>query len=160
MRVLGIDPGLNVTGYGVLEAARGGARLLEGGVVRSARAGQPLEQRLQTIHAGISAPGLNVTGYGVLEAARGVACLAAAQHGVPVFTYTAGQVKNYLTGQGRASKDQMQRMVQITLKLPELPEPPDVADALAVALYHLDVAGRGWVLGPAGRVVDMLGAPP
>ena len=177
LRVLGIDPGLNVTGYGVLEAARGGARLLEGGVVRSARAGQPLEQRLQTIHAGISAvltefrptavamedlythrirPATVIT----IAHARGVACLAAAQHGVPVFTYTAGQVKNYLTGQGRASKDQMQRMVQITLKLAELPEPPDVADALAVALYHLDVAGRGWVLGPAGRVVNMLGAPP
>src|SRR5205809_1472386 len=134
MRVLGVDPGLNVTGYGLLEQGRSGPLLLEGGVVRSARQGRPLEQRLQTIYAGIAAvldefhpdvlaledlythrtrPATVIT----IAHARGVICLAAAQRGVPVMTYTAAQIKNHLTGQGRATKEQVQRMVQVTLRL-------------------------------------------
>lgn len=172
MRVVGVDPGLNVTGYGVLEQGRTAVLLLEGGVVRSARQGRPIEQRLETIYNGIAAvldefrpaalaledlythrmrPATVIT----IAHARGVVCLAAAQRGVPVSTYTAAQVKHHLTGQGRATKAQVQRMVQLALRLPRLPEPPDVADALAVALYHLEVTARGWQMGKGGRIVDL-----
>ena len=68
--------------------------------------------------------------------ARGVICLAAAEAGIPVVHYAATQVKNILTGSGRASKSQMQSAIQRELALPEVPEPPDVADALAIALCH------------------------
>ena len=68
--------------------------------------------------------------------ARGVICLAAAQAGIPVFHYAATQVKRILTGAGRAPKVQVQQAVQRELALPKLPEPPDVADALAIALCH------------------------
>jgi len=68
--------------------------------------------------------------------ARGVICLAATQHETPVIHYAATQIKRILTGSGRASKSQMQHSVQRELSLPELPEPADVADALAAALCH------------------------
>jgi len=74
--------------------------------------------------------------------ARGVMLLAAAEAGVPVVTYGATRIKKALTGNGRASKEQMQRMIQSTLRLKTLPEPADVADALAVALCHCNVVAR------------------
>ena len=178
MRVMGIDPGLLITGYGVVETAVRGAALVEGGVVRTVRSGFSLERRLQIIYRGVAAvleefqpqamalealyahrtrPMTAIT----MAHARGVVCLAAADHNVPVFTYTASQIKNQLTGEGRASKAQVQRMVQLMLQLSELPQPADVADALAVALYHCEVGRKGWELGPGGRlgaVEAMLGA--
>ncbi|MGL6195715.1 MAG: crossover junction endodeoxyribonuclease RuvC, partial [Thermoguttaceae bacterium] len=68
--------------------------------------------------------------------ARGAICLAAAQHEISVYPYAATQIKKILTGNGRAKKDQMQRAIQLELSLPTYPEPPDVADALAIALCH------------------------
>lgn len=151
-RILGIDPGLNITGYGVLEPASPGVRLVEAGVVRGT-ARQSLAQRLDEIHRGvadvIAAFRPTVVALEQLYShydrprtailmghARGVICLAAQQAGVPVVNYSATQIKKVLTGNGRAPKAQMQRAIQLELKLAKLPEPPDVADALAVALTH------------------------
>jgi len=151
-RVLGIDPGLNITGYGVLEIGRGAPRLCEAGVVRGKTRGS-LTARLLEIHQGvaevIAATGPSVMALEQLYShyqrprtailmghARGVICLAAAEAGIPVVHYAATQVKRILTGAGRAGKAQVQRAIQRELHLTAVPEPPDVADALAIALCH------------------------
>ena len=159
MRVLGIDPGLQVTGYGLLQARGARVRVVEAGVVRT-DAKQPLAERLQRLH-GLArdvfrelAPDAIVVEdlYShyrhpvtaiLMGHARGVIFLAAAEAGVPVVSYGATRIKKSLTGAGHASKGQMQRMVQSVLGLKALPEPPDVADALAVALCHCNVVVRG-----------------
>jgi crossover junction endodeoxyribonuclease RuvC len=152
IRILGIDPGLNVTGYGVLEAGDGAPRLFEAGVIRGATRGS-LTGRLAKIYQGVVdvIAGLRPTVMALEELyshyerprtailmghARGVICLAAAQAGIPVMHYSATQVKKVLTGSGRAPKWQVQRAIQHELGLSELPRPPDVADALAIALCH------------------------
>jgi crossover junction endodeoxyribonuclease RuvC len=151
-RVLGIDPGLNVTGYGVLQVAAGGPRVCEAGVVRG-RDRKSLTARLVEIHHGvaevIAALRPSVMALEQLYShyarprtailmghARGVICLAAAQAGIPVMHYSATEVKKSLTGNGRASKIQMQQAVERELRLTERPEPHDVGDALAIALCH------------------------
>ncbi|HEY5311598.1 MAG TPA: crossover junction endodeoxyribonuclease RuvC [Pirellulales bacterium] len=151
-RVLGIDPGLNVTGYGVLQVAAGGPRVCEAGVVRG-RDRKSLTARLFEIHHGvaevIAALRPSVMALEQLYShyarprtailmghARGVICLAAAQAGIPVLHYSATEVKKSLTGNGRASKVQMQQAVERELRLTERPEPHDVGDALAIALCH------------------------
>jgi crossover junction endodeoxyribonuclease RuvC len=151
-RVLGIDPGLNITGYGVLEIGRGAPRLCEAGVVRGKTRGS-LTTRLLEIHRGvaevIAATAPSVMALEQLYShyqrprtailmghARGVICLAAAEAGIPVVHYAATQVKRILTGAGRAGKAQVQRAIQRELHLTAVPEPPDVADALAIALCH------------------------
>ena len=151
-RVLGVDPGLNITGYGVLEVAAGGPRLCEAGVVRGRTRGS-LAARVHEIHAGIAdvIAVLKPTAMALEELyshykrprtsilmghARGVICLAAAQAGITVVHYSATQVKKILTGSGRAPKLQVQEAVKRELRLAVLPEPPDVADALAIALCH------------------------
>jgi crossover junction endodeoxyribonuclease RuvC len=152
IRVLGIDPGLNITGYGVLEVAAGGPKLCEAGVVRG-RTRHSLTARVTEIYDGVrdvvaslkpAAMALEQL-YGHVQRprtsilmghARGVICLAAAQAGVPVVHYSATQIKKILTGNGRAPKRQVQLAIQRELSLLELPEPPDVADALAIALCH------------------------
>ncbi|MGW8257758.1 MAG: crossover junction endodeoxyribonuclease RuvC [Thermoguttaceae bacterium] len=151
-RILGIDPGLNITGYGVLECTGGSPRLCEAGVVRG-KSRLSLTDRLAEIHIGVA----EVIGslqphvmaleelYSHYERprtailmghARGVICLAAAEAGIPVIHYSATQIKKILTGAGRASKSQVQRAIQRELSLRTMPDPPDVADALAVALCH------------------------
>ncbi len=152
MRVLGIDPGLNTTGYGVLDFARGRPRLVEAGVVRSTPR-RSLAERVAEIHAGVAevvkslAPEVlaieelythyeRPTTAILMGHARGVIVLAAAQVGIPVKHYAATQIKKTITGSGRAPKWQMQQAIQQELGLAELPEPPDVADALAIALCH------------------------
>ncbi|MGI6419150.1 MAG: crossover junction endodeoxyribonuclease RuvC [Thermoguttaceae bacterium] len=151
-RILGVDPGLNITGYGVLEARGKRLQLCEAGVVRGAARGS-LTQRLCNIHKGIAEviaafqPGVMAieelySHYKrprtaiLMGHARGVICLAAAQAGLEVHHYSATQVKSILTGSGRASKGQVQRAIQRELGLLALPEPPDVADALAIAICH------------------------
>lgn len=151
-RVLGIDPGLNVTGYGVLEVASGGPKVREAGIVRGTVRGS-LTARLAEIYHGVSdaiaawhptAMALEqlYSHYArprtaiLMGHARGVICLAAAEAGLPVIHYAATQVKKALTGNGRASKSQMQLAVQRELRLSQLPEPHDVGDALAIALCH------------------------
>ncbi len=151
-RILGIDPGLNITGYGVVEIDSGVLRLLEAGVVRGKSRGS-VAKRVREIHAGVAdvvdsfKPDVMAIEelYSHYERpktailmghARGVICLAAAQADVPVKHYAATQVKKLLTGNGRAPKSQMQMAIQTELGLDAPPDPPDVADALAIALCH------------------------
>jgi crossover junction endodeoxyribonuclease RuvC len=152
---MGVDPGLQVTGYAVLEARPGGPHICEAGVVRSAesRDQTDMAQRVRVLYDGIVEvvdqfrPAVMVVEQlfahyehprtAILMAhARGVIFLAAALRGVPVVSYAATSVKKTVTGSGRASKEQVQHVVQRELGLARLPEPPDVADALAVALCH------------------------
>jgi crossover junction endodeoxyribonuclease RuvC len=152
-RILGIDPGLNTTGYAVLEGSASRPVLCEGGVVRS-RAKGSLESRLIEIHTGVREviaafqPGVMAVEelYSHYERprtailmghARGVICLTAAMAEIPVRHYAATQVKKMLTGSGRASKSQIQRAVCREFALAEPPDPPDVADAIAIALCHM-----------------------
>jgi crossover junction endodeoxyribonuclease RuvC len=152
IRILGVDPGLNITGYGVLEVAAGGLRLCEAGVVRG-RSHGTLSGRLAEMHSGIREVIVSLhpavmaleelySHYDrprtaiLMGHARGVICLAAAQAEIAVVPYPATQIKRVLTGSGRAPKSQIQRAIQYELGLAQLPDPPDVADALAVALCH------------------------
>jgi len=160
-RILGIDPGLNITGYGVLEIGPRGLLLVEAGVVRGGRHG--LETRLMEIHRGIAEVlATHQPTWVALEElyshyerprtailmghARGVICLAAQQAGVAVMHYAATQVKKILTGHGRAPKAQMQAAICQEFRLAAPPEPPDVADALALALCHYYCHRSGAVL--------------
>jgi crossover junction endodeoxyribonuclease RuvC len=154
-RILGIDPGLQVTGYGVLEASSNGPRVCEAGVIRSEEKRTPsdMAKRVRGLYDGIVEvidqfrPGVMVVEQlyahyehprtAILMAhARGVLFLAAGQREIPVVSYNATRIKKTVTGNGRASKEQVQRTVQRELNLNKLPEPPDVADALATALCH------------------------
>ena len=152
VRVLGIDPGLNITGYAVIERSPRGLKLVEAGVVRGTSRGD-LVARLHEIHTGVAdvISSLHPDTLAIEQLyshyerartailmghARGVICLAAAQAGMNVCHYAATQVKRLLTGSGRAPKSQMQNAVCRELRLPKPPEPPDVADALAIALCH------------------------
>ena len=154
-RILGVDPGLQVTGYAVLEGRPRGPRILEAGIIRGAegRAATDLAQRVRNLYDGIVEvlEQYRPTAVAVeqlfahyehprtailMAHARGVIFLAAAQRGLPVKSYNATRIKKTITGNGRASKEQVQRTVQRELGLPQLPEPPDVADALAAALCH------------------------
>lgn len=152
MILLGIDPGLNTTGYGVIEVNGRSVRLVEAGIVRSTK-DQPLAWKTKAIYEGVheviaafkpSSLALEqlYTHYErpttaiLMGHARGAICLAAAQHGIEVVSYAATKVKKMLTGSGHASKDQMQRAIKLELNLKTYPEPADVADALAIALCH------------------------
>jgi crossover junction endodeoxyribonuclease RuvC len=152
---MGVDPGLAATGYGVIAGATASPSIIEAGVVRS-REKDPIEKRLLEIHRGISevvsefSPDVVVieelySKYAhprtaiLMGHARGIICVAAAEQGIPVVSYAATRIKNSLTGHGRASKEQMQRMVQHAFGLSRAPHPADVADALAIALCHHNV---------------------
>jgi len=152
VRILGIDPGLNITGYGVLEVSRNSVKVCEAGVVRG-RTKQSMAARLAEIHAGVTdvIESLKPEAMAIEQLyshykhprtailmghARGVICLAAAEVSVPVISYSATQIKKVLTGNGRAPKTQMQLAIRRELQLAEVPDPPDVADALAIALCH------------------------
>lgn len=156
-RVVGIDPGLNVTGYAVVEPSPRGPIVVEAGVIRprSARAG--LGERLLWIHRGVVEvleafpPGsvalervhshVSYPRTAILMAhARGAIVLAAAQQRMPVFGYAATRIKKTLTGNGQAPKAQIQRAIMSELGLDRLPEPHDVADACAVALCHFHIS--------------------
>jgi crossover junction endodeoxyribonuclease RuvC len=157
-RILGIDPGLNLTGYAVLEAQNGSPKVIEAGVVRG-KTKDSLAARLGEIHDGVAEviaalcpkamaleqlyshyehPRTSI----LMGHARGVICLAAAKAGIEVTNYSATQIKKVLTGNGRAPKSQMQAAIQRELRLAKLPEPADVADALAIALCHYYLAVR------------------
>src|SRR5262245_30593104 len=158
MRILGIDPGLNTTGYGVLEIVGRQPRLVEAGVVRG-KSRESLAKRVKEIHDGVADVVASLkpevmaleklyshydrpTTAILMGHARGVICLAASQAGLEVKDYAATQVKKTLTGNGRAPKGQMQLAIQRELALAKLPEPPDVADALAIAFCHFCVSCR------------------
>jgi crossover junction endodeoxyribonuclease RuvC len=192
MRILGIDPGLNTTGYGVLEFAHigeflrnsqdeaasaaadanslvgdtrlRGPHLIEAGVVRG-KTGAPLERRVQEIHDGVADVITTLkpevlaieelyshydrpTTAILMGHARGVIILAAAQAGIAVVSYRATQIKKTITGNGHAAKWQMQEAIRRELNLPQLPEPPDVADALAIALCHCYLTRHSSAISP------------
>ena len=149
--ILGIDPGLNTTGYGVLDVSTKKVKLLEAGVVRSKSktlgekikeiydgvnevfvAFKPKELAIEELYSHYDRPTTAI----LMGHARGAICLAAIQNSATINSYAATQVKKILTGNGRASKDQMQRAIQLELSLTEYPEPADVADSLAIALCH------------------------
>jgi crossover junction endodeoxyribonuclease RuvC len=155
MRILGIDPGLRATGYGVVEFSDGKARIVEAGVIRTGEK-EALEARLREIYTGLrqiieeTKPDEVVVEslYShyrhprtaiLMGHARGVAYCVAAQQGLNVQSYSATRIKKSLVGTGRATKDQMQRSIGASLGLARLPGPADVADALAVALCHINV---------------------
>ena len=150
-RILGVDPGLNITGYAVIEAAGHSPRICEAGVVRGS--GKTLAKRVHCIYEGLTeiieqfSPGVLAVEQlyahyahprtAILMAhARGVILLAAAEREVTTVHYSATRIKKTVSGNGHAPKDQVQRTIQRELKLDALPEPPDVADALAAALCH------------------------
>jgi crossover junction endodeoxyribonuclease RuvC len=154
-RILGVDPGLQVTGYAVLEPRGRSPHVCEAGFIRTTEGRQSAEmaERVRVLYNGIvevmeeHEPEVLVVEQlfahyehprtAILMAhARGVILLAGAQRGVPVISYTAPRIKKSITGSGRASKEQVQFAMLRELGLPKLPEPPDVADALAAALCH------------------------
>lgn len=149
MIVLGIDPGTARTGYGLVSREGSSLRMVDYGCLETVN-DRPLGARLLLIHEALTdlidshRPAVmgverlffnrNVQTAFAVGQARGVALLAAAQHGLPVFEYGPHEVKLAVTGYGRATKDQVQRMVQLVLSMAELPRPDDAADALAVAV--------------------------
>jgi crossover junction endodeoxyribonuclease RuvC len=154
-RILGVDPGLQVTGYAVLEAAARGPIVCEAGVIRTAegRETPDMAHRVLALYNGLVEvvgqfqPNVMVVEQlyahyehprtAILMAhARGVIFLSAAQHDIPVVSYNASRIKKTITGHGRASKEQVQYTMMRELHLAQVPEPPDVADALAAALCH------------------------
>lgn len=151
MRILGIDPGYAIVGFGVLEADRGQARLVRCGAINTP-AGVPMPQRLlqiqqdmETLIADFQPDAMAIeelffntnvtTGIGVAQA-RGVILAAAAKLGVEIFEYTPSQVKQAVVGYGKAEKHQVMDMTKRILKLPAVPKPDDAADAVAIALCH------------------------
>lgn len=172
MIVLGIDPGLANTGYGVVERRGGRLVALDGGVIKTP-AGLQIERRLASIAAGIrdllsehdcEAVALEELYFGqnarsafAVGHARGVTMLVAGERGLPCFSYTPQQVKAAVCGHGRAGKKQVARMVQTLLALPQTPAEDHASDALAVALCHLngtplaDAVERAVVAAGAGR---------
>lgn len=150
MRILGIDPGLNVTGYGIIDTNN--LRLVEAGVVRT-EARTPIQDRLKKIFDSLSeiirehSPDVLVlekiySHYKhpataiLMGHARGAVCLACGLSDLKLINYPSTKIKKSITGNGQASKLQVQRMVQNILKLKALPEPADVSDALAMALAY------------------------
>ena len=155
-RIIGIDPGLNTTGYGVVEVRPEGVKLLEAGVIRASRShGENLPERLETlfqelrdvmeefrpttlcleeVYSHLSYPRTSI----LMGHARGVICLAGRLAKIPVVSFSPKRIKQSVTGNGNASKLQVQRAVQQFFSLHRTPHPPDVADALAAALCYVN----------------------
>ena len=151
MRILGIDPGYGITGFGLIEAERGNAKLVGCGAITTP-AGMDFSARLEIIYEDMcrlleqTKPdavaieelffGQNVTtGIGVAQS-RGVILLAIRQAGLEVYQYKPMQVKQAVVGYGNATKHQVQDMTKRLLHLEQLPKPDDAADAIAIALCH------------------------
>ncbi len=151
MRILGVDCGSRVTGYGVIDTGADRYRYVDCGAIRT-RIADPLALRLQSVHAGLQEiirdhtpdvaafesvfHGANPQSALKLGHVRGVSIFAAAQAGLGVYEYSALQVKSAVTGYGRAEKTQVQQMVRSLLSLAQVPQPHDASDALAVAICH------------------------
>lgn len=155
MRILGIDPGTGILGFGVIEATKSNSQLVDAGVIRT-----PVKEddavRLLTIYEELSdiiaatKPEVmsveklffarNVTTAITVAQARGVVLLCGQQNGLPIFEYTPLQIKQAITGYGRAEKQQIQEMVRVILQLDKPPKPDDCADALAAAITHAHAA--------------------
>jgi len=154
MIVIGIDPGLARMGYGVIRVDRNGPVPVTYGCIET-KSTQPVPERLLTIYHAVDslleehrplALSLeklfftkNITSAMSVSEVRGIVLLAAAQRNVPVAEYTPNQVKQAITGSGRADKVQVQLMITRLLGLPEIPKPDDTADALSIALCHIHI---------------------
>jgi len=163
MKILGIDPGLCITGYGLIETGTKGIRLVEAGVVRTS-AKENLETRLEKIFDAIKAlvvetkPDVLVleqlyshykhpTTSILMGHARGAICLLAKQTGTKLVGYPVTRIKKAVTGSGHASKYQIQRMVQNLFNMKSFPNPPDISDALALAVAHAHISGKHEIAG-------------
>ena len=151
MIVLGIDPGYALMGWGVVEAEGSRMKLVNYGCIET-KAGVPMQNRLRTLQLGVRdllniyKPddvafeelffARNVTTALMVGAARGAAIIAAAEYTNNLYEYTPMQIKQAITGYGKADKKQIQQMVKLLLKLDEVPKPDDAADAIACAITH------------------------
>ena len=151
MKILGIDPGYAIVGFGILETQRGQARLVRCGAINTP-AGVPMPRRLVQIQEDLEtlihtfSPDVmaieelffntNVTTAIGVAQARGVILMTAAKLGVEVFEYTPSQVKQAVVGYGKAEKHQVMEMTRRLLGLAAVPKPDDAADAVAIALCH------------------------
>jgi len=149
--VLGIDPGYALMGWGVVEAEGSRMKLINYGCIET-KAGVPMQNRLRTLQLGVRdllniyRPddvafeelffARNVTTALMVGAARGAAIIAAAEYTNNLYEYTPMQIKQAITGYGKADKKQIQQMVKLLLKLDEVPRPDDAADAIACAITH------------------------
>lgn len=154
MRILGIDPGYAIVGYGFVDYHRGKFTVVDYGAVTTP-AGMPFGKRLEIIfkQANAMIEYMNPDALGIeklfftnnqktgidVAQARGVVLLAASIHNIPVFEYTPLEIKQAVTGYGRAEKKQVMEMTRQLLKLEKVPKPDDTADALAVAICHAHV---------------------
>ena len=151
MIVLGIDPGYALMGWGVVEAEGSHMKLINYGCIET-KAGVPMQNRLRTLQLGVRdllsiyKPddvafeelffARNVTTALMVGAARGAAIIAAAEYTENIYEYTPMQIKQAITGYGKADKKQIQQMVRLLLKLDTVPKPDDAADAIACAITH------------------------
>ena len=172
MKVLGVDPGLVTTGYGVIRAIGMTNKLLEAGVIRTEQH-DPLELRILRIYREIKqvidefepeavAVEELYTHYEhpatatLMGHARGVVFLAAAEQGCEVVSYSPTRIKKAITGSGRAGKMQVQRMVQALLGIAKTDQPDHVTDALAAAICHANVLSRSILLRqPHGKIASI-----
>ncbi len=154
MIIIGIDPGLATVGFGVIRKEKNGATAISYGCIRTSPEKQNPE-RLMEIYNEVNAlfekysPSAvaveklfftnNITSAMGVSEARGVIFLAAQQKNIPVIEYTPNQIKQAITGSGRADKKQIQEMIKRLLKLNELPQPDDAADGLSIALCHINI---------------------
>lgn len=151
MRILGIDPGFAIVGYGIIDFENGSYKTVDYGKVTT-EAKTKFSDRLETVYKGVCqvietySPEVlaieelffntnTTTGINVAQA-RGVIVLAAKQHNIKIYEYTPLQIKQAVAGYGRADKNQVQQMVKMFLNLKQVPKPDDTADALAVAICH------------------------
>lgn len=152
MRILGIDPGLHITGYGLLETDDHNTTVIEAGIIRTTKQAALAEQlkeiaseldgiinqlkpdaiAVEELYSHYNHPRTAI----IMGHARGIIFLKAAEAQIKIFPYASTRIKKSLTGNGRANKNQVQRMIKALLSLKALPEPPDTADALAIALCH------------------------
>jgi crossover junction endodeoxyribonuclease RuvC len=155
MIVIGIDPGLARLGYGVIEVAEGDIRMVCYGCIETSGKNLRASERLLKIYtaieelleqyqpAHVSVEKLffakNISSAMGVSEVRGIVLLAAEQRAIPVTEYTPNQVKQAITGSGRADKRQMQEMIKRLLRLKEIPHPDDAADALSIALCHIHI---------------------
>lgn len=152
--ILGVDPGLNITGYGLVRMNRDRVTLIEAGTIEAGGSKERLDKRLRILFEGMTSLVNEYAPYAIameqlyshyshpqtavlMAHARGVLCLAAARAQIDVFDYPATTVKSSLTGNGRATKEQIQRAIMHALDLKSAPQPLDVSDALALAVCHI-----------------------
>lgn len=152
MRILGVDPGTIVLGYGLIESHRDEMTLVHYDAIKC-KARSEMSERLLFIHTGLTAVvrkykpdamavetpfvGENIKSALAIGKAQAMVLLVAAQHKLPIYEYSPAQIKHHVADYGASSKEQMQEMVKMLLELDEVPEPNDAADALAVAICYL-----------------------